>query len=99
MQLTSKKSSIMNDSTTEKDMSRATDIVHDVESGSSKNGTAAEVDIEEQFQKSNLSIWAKLSSHGVELRGAEPVPVEKRTDTRYINVLTVFATSMTSLLP
>jgi len=45
------------------------------------------------------SFWQKLSGAGVEMRGAEPVPVEKRTDTQYINVFTIFATSMTSLLP
>ncbi|ORX96545.1 hypothetical protein BCR34DRAFT_628798 [Clohesyomyces aquaticus] len=33
------------------------------------------------------------------MRGAEPIPREQRTDERYINVLTVFGTSMTSLLP
>ncbi|OTB17588.1 hypothetical protein K445DRAFT_57503 [Daldinia sp. EC12] len=56
-------------------------------------------EIEDQFQAPRSSIWTKFSNHGVEMRGAEPVPIEKRTDTRYVNVLTIFATSMTSLLP
>ncbi|KAK4446638.1 putative purine-cytosine permease [Podospora aff. communis PSN243] len=51
------------------------------------------------FDEPKPGFWEKLSGAGVELRGAEPIPEEKRTDTRYVNVLTVFATSMTSLLP
>ncbi|KAI2472351.1 permease for cytosine/purines, uracil, thiamine, allantoin-domain-containing protein [Annulohypoxylon bovei var. microspora] len=66
----------------------------------SPSGATSEVsEIEDQFQAPRSFFWAKFSDHGVELRGAEPVPVEKRTDTRYVNVFTVFATSMTSLLP
>ncbi|KAI1207028.1 permease for cytosine/purines, uracil, thiamine, allantoin-domain-containing protein [Annulohypoxylon truncatum] len=66
----------------------------------SPSGATSEVgETEDQFQAPRSSFWATFSDHGVELRGAEPVPVEKRTDTRYVNVLTVFATSMTSLLP
>jgi hypothetical protein len=45
------------------------------------------------------AIWERLSGAGVEMRGAEPVPVEKRTDTQYANIFFIFATSMTSLLP
>ncbi|KAI1765039.1 permease for cytosine/purines, uracil, thiamine, allantoin-domain-containing protein [Hypoxylon sp. FL1150] len=61
----------------------------------------SEVDeVEDQFlQTPKSSFWAKFSDYGVEMRGAEPVPVEKRIDTRYVNVFTVFATSLTSLLP
>ncbi|KAI1459888.1 permease for cytosine/purines, uracil, thiamine, allantoin-domain-containing protein [Annulohypoxylon moriforme] len=66
----------------------------------SPSGTTSEVgEIEDQFHAPRSSFWATFSDHGVELRGAEPVPVEKRTDTRYVNVFTVFAASMTSLLP
>ncbi|KAI0881326.1 permease for cytosine/purines, uracil, thiamine, allantoin-domain-containing protein [Annulohypoxylon maeteangense] len=66
----------------------------------SPSGATSEVgEIEDQFQAPRSSFWATFSDHGVELRGAEPVPVERRTDTRYVNVFTVFATSMTSLLP
>ncbi len=53
----------------------------------------------DDFKEKKIGVWEKLSGAGVELRGAEPVPVEKRTDTRYVNVFTIFATSMTSLLP
>lgn len=49
--------------------------------------------------ETNTGIWAKLSQHGVEIRGAKPIPAEERTDTRFFNVFTVFSTSMLSLLP
>lgn len=76
----------------------------DVEKGpkeATSSTEPSEVDeIEDQFfQAPKSSFWAKFSDYGVEMRGAEPVPVEKRTDTRYVNVFTVFATSLTSLLP
>ncbi|KAH9897580.1 permease for cytosine/purines, uracil, thiamine, allantoin-domain-containing protein [Xylariomycetidae sp. FL2044] len=79
--------------------------VQDVERGSKETGSGSDErngevqDVEDQFHQSRSSFWAKFSDHGVEMRGAEPVPVEKRTDTRYLNVFTVFSTSMTSLLP
>lgn len=78
------------------------DLAQDVEMGPKESSSAVMSDIGEtkdQFQAPRSSFWVGLSSHGVEMRGAEPVPVEKRTDTRYVNVLTIFATSMTSLLP
>ncbi|KAK6383956.1 hypothetical protein LTS17_003248 [Exophiala oligosperma] len=78
-------------------------IARDLETGSSQEGTieATKEIIRDDFEppKIGASIWERLSFAGLERRGAEPVPVEKRTDTRYINVLTIFATSMTSLLP
>ena len=46
-----------------------------------------------------LSFWRKLASYGVEIRGVQPVPAEQRTDTRYLNVFTLFSTSMCCLLP
>lgn len=46
-----------------------------------------------------LSLWQKLSSYGIELRGVQPVPVEERTDTRYINVGTWLGAAMICLLP
>ncbi|KAI0106869.1 permease for cytosine/purines, uracil, thiamine, allantoin-domain-containing protein [Daldinia grandis] len=87
----------MADDTVEK-----SDLAQDVEMGPKESSSAvmSEVgEIDDQFQAPRSSFWTKLSNHGVEMRGAEPVPVEKRTDTRYVNVLTIFATSMTSLLP
>ena len=84
------------------ELAKVAGAVHDVETGTkeSPSGATSEVgEIEDQFQAPRSSFWATFSDHGVELRGVEPVPVEKRTDTRYVNVFTVFATSMTSLLP
>lgn len=93
----------MADNAVEKDkLAEARDAARDVEKGAGESMSAetSEADeIDDQFQAPRSSFWAKFSDHGVELRGAEPVPVEKRTDTRYVNVFTVFATSMTSLLP
>ncbi|KIW19652.1 hypothetical protein PV08_00226 [Exophiala spinifera] len=79
-------------------------IARDLETGSSQEGTmepSKEMIIRDDLEppKIGASFWEKLSFAGLEMRGAEPVPVEKRTDTQYINVFTIFATSMTSLLP
>ncbi|KAG4269127.1 hypothetical protein FPRO04_14776 [Fusarium proliferatum] len=41
----------------------------------------------------------KLAVSGVEMRGLEPVPVEKRTHTKYYNIFTLFGGSFTSILP
>lgn len=49
--------------------------------------------------KTGHGLWEKLLNAGVELRGDQPVPVELRTDTRYLNICTILLTSMTSLLP
>lgn len=46
-----------------------------------------------------LSVWRKLADYGVELRGVEPVPVEERNDTRYLNVGTWLGASVLCLLP
>ncbi|KAH7025676.1 permease for cytosine/purines, uracil, thiamine, allantoin-domain-containing protein [Microdochium trichocladiopsis] len=87
-------------SSVDKTTTKADIAPKDLESGSTKEGITAGVETTDQFARPAKSTWwAKLSDNGVELRGAEPVPVEKRTDTRYVNVLTIFATSMTSLLP
>ncbi|KAJ5917992.1 hypothetical protein N7454_010367 [Penicillium verhagenii] len=42
---------------------------------------------------------SKFASWGVELRGIAPVPMEERTDKRYINVFFVWFTMSTNLLP
>ena len=81
---------------------RADSVSRDVETGSSNEGTIETAKgFEDALETPKIapSFWQKLSFAGVEMRGAEPVPVEKRTDTQYINVFTIFATSMTSLLP
>ena len=41
----------------------------------------------------------KLTQAGVELRSLEPVPPERRTHTRYYNVMTLFGGSFFSILP
>ncbi|KAI1392993.1 permease for cytosine/purines, uracil, thiamine, allantoin-domain-containing protein [Hypoxylon trugodes] len=84
------------------ELSEAPKSLQDVGAGTKEflSSTTCETsEIEDQFSAPKSSFWTKFSDNGVEMRGAEPVPVEKRTDTRYVNVLTVFATSMTSLLP
>ncbi|KAI1433348.1 permease for cytosine/purines, uracil, thiamine, allantoin-domain-containing protein [Xylaria sp. CBS 124048] len=56
--------------------------------------------IESQSRPSRLSPWlAKLSSWGVETRGIKPVPLEERTDKRFINIFFVWFTMSTNLLP
>ncbi|KAJ5902169.1 hypothetical protein N7495_002697 [Penicillium taxi] len=41
----------------------------------------------------------KIASWGIELRGIAPVPIEERTDKRFINVFFVWFTMSTNLLP
>ncbi|KAL4734518.1 permease for cytosine/purines, uracil, thiamine, allantoin-domain-containing protein [Aspergillus similis] len=42
---------------------------------------------------------SRIANWGVELRGVTPVPIEERTDTRFINVFFVWFTLSTNLLP
>ncbi|BCS28515.1 purine-cytosine permease family protein [Aspergillus puulaauensis] len=42
---------------------------------------------------------SRIANWGVELRGVAPVPIEERTDTRFINVFFVWFTLSTNLLP
>ncbi len=77
-----------------------TGAIRDVESDSSHNGTVEHTTVDTlHAPKVGASLWAKLAGAGIEMRGAEPVPVEKRTDENYAGVFFIFATSMTSLLP
>lgn len=74
----------------------------DVESNPPTKVIASEsIELQDDFHVPNIAstFWEKLLDAGVELRGAEPVPPEKRTDTQYLNTFTVFATSLTSLQP
>ncbi|KAH8890564.1 hypothetical protein GQ53DRAFT_169772 [Thozetella sp. PMI_491] len=71
----------------------------DVENKSSSSTPSVNVVASDEVAAPSSSLWSRLSDAGVELRGAQPVPVELRTDTRYFNIFTIFATSMTSLLP
>lgn len=45
------------------------------------------------------TFWSRLYDSGVEFHGGAPIPVEEQTDTRFLNVFTVYSTSMCSLLP
>jgi hypothetical protein len=91
----------MSNTTLEKEKGSAfAPATHDVESGSSaQEGSVRSVQENIATPSFGSGIWSHLTSAGVEMRGAEPVPEEKRTDTRFVNVFTIFATSMTSLLP
>ncbi|KAL2848420.1 permease for cytosine/purines, uracil, thiamine, allantoin-domain-containing protein [Aspergillus pseudoustus] len=42
---------------------------------------------------------SRITSWGIELRGVTPVPLEERTDSRFINVFFVWFTLSTNLLP
>lgn len=86
--------------TMEKHEPKGTGVVRDVETGSSQDGTFESTEQEDiTTPKVGASLWQMLSGAGVEMRGPEPVPVEKRTDTQFANVFYIFVTSMTSLLP
>ena len=47
----------------------------------------------------NPKWYQRLLDAGVEENGIKPVPVERRTDTRYHNLYTVFATALLCVLP
>lgn len=47
----------------------------------------------------NPKWYQRLLDAGVEDNGIKPVPVERRTDTRYYNLYTVFATALLCVLP
>jgi hypothetical protein len=63
--------------------------------------TSETIELHDDFRVPIIAstLWEKLLDAGVELRGAEPIPREKRTDTQYLNTFTIFATSLTSLQP
>jgi hypothetical protein len=42
---------------------------------------------------------SRITNWGIELRGVTPVPIEERTDQRFINVFFVWFTLSTNLLP
>ncbi|KAI1780307.1 permease for cytosine/purines, uracil, thiamine, allantoin-domain-containing protein [Hypoxylon cercidicola] len=59
-----------------------------------------DVDVAESQTYSTPKKWlTKISALGVEVRGIMPVPVEERTDKRFINVFFVWFTMSTNLLP
>jgi hypothetical protein len=42
---------------------------------------------------------SRITNWGIELRGVSPIPLEERTDSRFINVFFVWFTLSTNLLP
>jgi hypothetical protein len=61
---------------------------------------SVEGSVEDRPQESWFgTIVNKLVVSGVEMRSLEPVPPEKRTHTKYYNILTLFGGSFLSLLP
>lgn len=64
-------------------------------------GTITDLDVaESQNITSAPKPWlAKLTSWGIETHGVTPVPLEERTDQRFINVFFVWWTMSTNLLP
>lgn len=64
--------------------------------------TATDIDIgtvESQEHKRVPAWLSKFSAWGIEMRGITPVPLEERTDMRFINIFFVWFTMSTNLLP
>jgi hypothetical protein len=60
----------------------------------------ADIDVVESQTLSRRKAWLKkAAAWGVETRGITPVPLEERTDPRFINVFFVWFTMSTNLLP
>ncbi|KAJ5682704.1 hypothetical protein N7462_005869 [Penicillium macrosclerotiorum] len=56
--------------------------------------------IEDFITPRSLSgLLKKLATAGVEMRGLEPIPEERRTHTKYYNIFTLFGGSFLSILP
>lgn len=73
-------------------------------SGGGGGGFASFLSVEEGIvwkpeAQQNPKWYQRLLDAGVEDNGIKPVPVEKRTDTRYYNLYTVFATALLCVLP
>lgn len=49
--------------------------------------------------KSFSGVLKKLTTAGVEMRGIDPIPIEKRNHTKYYNIFTLFGGSFLSVLP
>lgn len=63
-------------------------------------GTAVDIDVAESQTFPIQKKWlTKLSAWGIETRGIKPVPLEERTDPKFINVFFVWFTMSTNLLP
>ena len=72
--------------------------------GGGGGGLASFLSVEEGIvwkpeAEQNPKWYQRLLDAGVEDNGIKPVPVERRTDTRYYNLYTVFATALLCVLP
>lgn len=56
-------------------------------------------EVYEQHPERNPKWYQRLLDAGVEDNGIKPVPIEKRTNTRYNNLFTIFFTCLLCLLP
>lgn len=77
--------------------SNAIDIEKNTPSSSS-----VDVDVLESESRSfdgKPAWWKKILSLGVEERGIQPVPVEERTDDRFVNVFSIWFTMSINCLP
>ncbi len=72
----------------------------DEKTSPSPPGTVIDISVAESQAYSRPKAWlTKLSAWGIEVHGVEPVPLEERTDKRFINVFFVWFTMSTNLLP
>lgn len=53
----------------------------------------------DEVLKPKSAIWRKILGWGVEENGIVPIPPEKRTDKRVLNLFTVWFTALLCLLP
>lgn len=56
-------------------------------------------EVYEEHPEKNPKWYQRILDIGIEENGIKPVPVEKRTDTRYWNLFTVMFTALMCLLP
>jgi hypothetical protein len=74
---------------------RIEDSTYDVE----KRAPDFESGEEDSLGVKQKPLWFRVLNWGVEEGGIAPIPVEKRTDTRYVNLFTVWFTALLCLLP
>lgn len=62
-----------------------------------KNLPTADITVSDSESKN--AWWSKISTWGVEVRGIVPVPIEERTDGKFVNIFSLWWTMSVSLLP
>jgi len=82
---------------TEKSMMRDIDIEKN-DASTTSDVVVAESTASNALYKGR-SWLSRLVSWSVEVRGIAPVPIEERTDTRLVNIFTVWFTMSVSVLP